>query len=113
MFTPWGISQQVDKFARGFNQVYTASHGGYMIAKGFAERHLSPVARSYGMEYGNYLAYEEDCLWAIAAYELREFWTQIFNPSIPEVRAEEIIRRTIEHYYPEYLVKISEVKEDK
>lgn len=104
MFTPWGLSQQVEKFTRGFSQVFTASHGGYMIAKGFAEKHLSKKAISMGMEYGNYLAFEEDCLWAIPAYELREYWTAMF-PNLDISRWNELelsIVRTIKSYYPEY-----------
>lgn len=102
MFTPWGLSQHVEKFATGLCLVSTAGHGGYMVAKGFSKKHLSPAAQAQGMNYGNYLAYEEDCLWAVVAYELIKFWTFMF-PYPDTAVLKESIRKSLERWVPDYL----------
>ena len=45
MYSPWGEVQHKEVYQRGLTWVSTASHGGFMVAKGFAQRHLSDAAR--------------------------------------------------------------------
>jgi len=108
MFTPWGLSQHVEQFARGLCSVSTAGHGGYMVGKGFAMKHLSPEAQAQGMEYGNYLAYEEDCLWAVVAYELPKYWPVMFPKCSDPVILKASIVRSLERWVPEYLNAVTE-----
>jgi len=68
--TPWGASQNTTSICRGVSFVSTAGHGGYMVSKGFAKKHLSPAALKRGVSYGGYLCYEEDCEYAIPEFEL-------------------------------------------
>lgn len=103
MLTPWGLSQHVKEFSRGLCCVSTAGHGGYMVGKGFVKKHLSPEARAQGMEYGNYLAYEEDCLWAVIAYELPSFWPMMFPNNPDTIVLKETIKKSLERWVPNYL----------
>ena len=70
MYSPWGEIQESRTVVRGFNIVSTSSHGGAMLAKGFAEKNLSIEAQKRGTLYGGYLCYEEDCDICIPSFEL-------------------------------------------
>jgi len=107
MNTPWGNAQQVEQYTRGFSNVSTASHGGFMIGKGFAEKHLSKSAIKRGMKYCNYLAYEEDCDWAIPAWELKEYRNVIFQHfSNIKDDPEKILLRILSAWNDDYLLEI-------
>lgn len=69
MMTPWGNSQHAYKICEGVYEVDTAGHGGIMIGKRVAEKLLSEHARAKGEVFGVWLCYEEDCDWAVFAYE--------------------------------------------
>jgi hypothetical protein len=70
MFTPWGNSDSEKHYARGITWVGTPSHGGFLVGKAYARKHLSAAAIAEGQPFGQYLAYEEDCDAAIVLYEL-------------------------------------------
>lgn len=70
MNTPWGSSQHQKKLQEGVYEVSTAGHGGIMVDAKIAIDILTPQARAHGMKHGPWLCYEEDCQWAIPAYEL-------------------------------------------
>jgi len=70
--SPWGKVDNEVKFARGLIWVETASHGGFLVGLGFADRFLTGAARARGKQWGSYLAYEEDCDCLIVLYELPE-----------------------------------------
>ena len=72
MYTPWGASQYVTKYAVGFVSVGTSGHGGIMVTKKFAAEHLSKEAIKRGIANSNYYGYEEDCDWAIVPYNIEE-----------------------------------------
>ena len=96
MNTPWGTSQTVKQLDRGLSVVSTASHGGIMVAKGFAEKNLSKAAIKQGHEYGEYYAYEEDCASAIVIWELPKYF--------PASKMESI-KKSLSTYYADYLVE--------
>jgi hypothetical protein len=77
--TPWGPAQHLTEYAKGCVSVGTAGHGGMMIGKAFARKHLSEAAIKRGIVFGQWLGYEEDCEWEIPAFELPEFWPTIFK----------------------------------
>ena len=70
MPTPWGRAQMMQVIEPGFMQVETASHGGFLLSRAFAESQLSEAGRKVGKEFGNWLAYEEDCDAAVIFWEL-------------------------------------------
>jgi hypothetical protein len=61
MNSPWGKVDSVQRIARGLSFVGTPSHGGFMVADGFARKYLSSAALLRGERFGNYYAFEEDC----------------------------------------------------
>lgn len=61
MNTPWGKADSIQRIARGLSFVGTPSHGGFMVADGFARKHLSAAALLRGKRFGSYYAFEEDC----------------------------------------------------
>lgn len=70
MNTPWGASQHQHKIAEGIYEVDTAGHGGILVKTDVAQRYLSDAAIEEGdTRMSGWLAYEEDCDWAIFAYE--------------------------------------------
>lgn len=70
--SPWGKLQSCDKVADGIYWVTTASHGGVLVDSSLAAK-LSSYARSTGKVCcsGGFLAFEEDCDWAIPFFELK------------------------------------------
>jgi hypothetical protein len=100
--TPWGKSQQSRKIARGLTFHSTSSHGGFLVSAGFAERHLSPAAIARGQRWGNYYAYEEDCLAAIVELEIPATRGLFQNP---EGITDESLIRTLSRWYADYLIE--------
>lgn len=70
--TPWGKSQSASKVERGITFHTTAGHGGFLVSRGYAEKHLSDAARKRGMQWGGYYAFEEDCLASIVLLEIQK-----------------------------------------
>jgi len=68
--TPWGKANTSNSYERGIAFVSTPRHGGWLVGKGYAKKHLSTQAQEAGVDFGSYLAYEEDCLAAVIDYEL-------------------------------------------
>jgi hypothetical protein len=68
--TPWGNSDSEKRYDRGLTWVGTPSHGGFLVGKAYARKHLTPAAIAAGMPFGPYIAFEEDCLATIVLYEL-------------------------------------------
>jgi hypothetical protein len=78
MRTPWGPSQRQCKMVPGIYLVETAGHGGILIEP-YAQRLLSKAAREHGWDWGPCLAFEEDCDWAMVAYELPEVYARAWE----------------------------------
>lgn len=79
--TPWGRSQHSRVIARGILEVSTAGHGGIGITVNAARRvGLSDAARDRGELSGTRFWYEEDCAWAILAWDLGPtYWPMLFE----------------------------------
>lgn len=69
MMTPWGMSQHQYTITTGVHEVDTAGHGGILVGGNIAHTLLSPQALALGWRTQGWYAYEEDCDWAIFAYE--------------------------------------------
>jgi hypothetical protein len=79
-YSPWGALQGCTQFAEGIFSVHTASHGGFMVRVDVAEATFSkPGIEKGDRNDGVWLAYEEDCDWAIVAWERRDLWPQMFK----------------------------------
>ena len=97
MITPWGSSDSEKQFERGLTWVGTPSHGGFLVGKAYARKHLSPAAIAEGSPFGQCLAFEEDCDAAIVLYELpasREGFSNVTDADLLE---------SLSRWHPKYL----------
>jgi hypothetical protein len=100
--TPWGKSQNATKVERGLTFHSTSSHGGFLVSKGYAHKHLSPSALKRGEAWGNYYAFEEDCAATIVELELPATRVVFSNP---ENITDESLIKTLSRWYPDYLIE--------
>lgn len=105
--TPWGPAQDCQTYRRGLHAVTTAGHGGFLIAKKFAEKNLTQAALDEAILFNNYYCFEEDCLASIAALELPE----LRRTGTDTFVSEEDLLATINQWNREYLVKRGLVSE--
>jgi hypothetical protein len=74
-YSIWGEAQTVDHLCRGVRSVSTASHGGLLVSKRFAEKHIpKKVLANIPFEQNCY-QFEEDCAYSIP---------MMFKPSLIE-----------------------------
>jgi len=97
MQTPWGNSDSEKRYERGLTWVGTPSHGGFLVGKAYARKHLSPAAQAEGESFGQYLAFEEDCDATIILFELPQTW-EGFNNINPTDLLDSLCR-----WHPRYL----------
>jgi hypothetical protein len=98
--TPWGRAQRVENYARGFCRVFTASHGGYLLGRAFAEKHLTQAAIERGAAWGSYLAYEEDCAASIILHEIAVEFIPGFD-----VEVLDLVFESLSLWCPDYLLE--------
>jgi hypothetical protein len=97
MITPWGNSDSEKRYERGLTWVGTPSHGGFLVGKAYAQKHLTAAAIAEGQAFGQYLAYEEDCDAAIVLYELpatREGFSHVIESDLLD---------SLSRWHPAYL----------
>jgi hypothetical protein len=107
MQTLWGTAQSKTEIAPHAYWVSTAGHGGVMIAEATARKELTPEAYRRGDVYGNYLCYEEDCLWAIVAFE-KPTWFMMNKVFLRSASAKEIQNdawKTLSAWNADYLIE--------
>jgi hypothetical protein len=78
-----------------------------MLTKRFARDHLCPAAIKKGLRFLNWLCYEEDCNWAIVAWELPDYWDRAFAQSSPSFRANPRphLLQSLSRWHPDYLIE--------
>jgi len=107
MQTPWGSAQHITTYEPGIVSVSTAGHGGFMAKKDWAEKNLTEAARNQGFFENGHYCYEEDCKWAIAAFEIPQHWPRIFeymkDCDTPEQQRAYLIK-TISAWDAQYLI---------
>ncbi len=101
--SPWGRIQSSITLLRGIRNVSTEGHGGLMITKAFAEKHLSDSAKKRALRYSHYYCYEEDCDWAIPVLELKDRWLDMKGLNLIDLK--ESTLRTLSKYHPDYLLE--------
>ncbi len=99
--TPWGKSQQSTIIERGVTFHSTAGHGGFLVTKKYAEKHFTKSAIKRGVEWGNYLTYEEDCAAYIVFFEVPKS-KKLLVSSLSET---DLIKK-LSRWYPDYLVEL-------
>lgn len=99
--TPWGKSQQSTIIERGVTFHSTAGHGGFLVTRKYAEKHLTRSAINRGVEWGNYLTYEEDCAAYIIFFEVPKS-KKLLVSSLSET---DLIKK-LSRWYPDYLVEL-------
>ncbi len=109
--SPWGHIQNAEQYDRGFASVSTAGHGGFRCAPGWAAENLSNAARRRGMSWGGALWYEEDCDWAIVAWEVPQFWPLIFKHTGKDYIPGKRLLETLSSWNCDYLLEVG-VKPD-
>lgn len=107
MHSPWGPVQIKTTICRGFVYVSTAGHGGFMLSKTFAEKHLRKAALRRAERYGGYYCYEHDADWAIPAWELPNLHQQIFSNSVKaQENPRQYILERLSSWNADYLLEI-------
>jgi hypothetical protein len=105
MNTPWGKSDSKQTVRRGLSFVTTPSHGGFMVAKGYAYKHFSPEAIVRGKAYGGYLAYEEDCDASIVLWEAYDTFLSLpVTEWTINVPTKESLIKSLSHWHADFLI---------
>lgn len=114
MPTQWGKADDVKPLAEGTYFVQTPSHGGVMMGKTVAQRHLTAPARAVGKLWANnWLTFEEDCELAVVIYEHPEWFLNIFtkSPDTAQLRADAFV--SLSRWNADYLLARGLIPEPK
>lgn len=82
-------------FAPGVYWVVTEEHGGYVFHESVARQVLSAAAIAQGFVDTEWICFEEDCAWALVAYEHPEWAIGPLDALV--------VQGIIRQEYPEYL----------
>ena len=107
MYTPWGRAQNVEILDRdGIVWVSTASHGGLRISKICAlAKNITQAAIAQSIETDEHFWFEEDCAWAVIAWELKYLWNYFFKYMAiknDESAQMDYLLKSITYWYPTY-----------
>ncbi|WP_368262846.1 DUF7007 domain-containing protein [Clostridium disporicum] len=106
-YSPWGGIQYSKVIVRGLKAVSTAGHGGYMVTEKFAEKYLSEACKKRALTYSNYLCFEEDCDWAILAFDvLEDFGDKMKSEETTLEAYRNSLLETVSLYNADYLLEI-------
>jgi len=106
-YSPWGGIQASQVITRGMKAVSTAGHGGYMVTEKFADKYLSEPCKKRALIYSNYLCFEEDCAWAILAFDvLDHFGDKMKSEKVTLEEYRDGLIKTLSLYYADYLLEI-------
>lgn len=115
MITPWGQSQHQYIITEGVYEVDTAGHGGILVRAAIATHLLSKAAIAKGWKWGQWIAYEEDCDWALFAYEQPALYTAAhdaqpgrYKPYTAE-EIKQIARDCLSRWHTDYLEQVEGV----
>ena len=94
MKTIWGETQYEEFLASGVFNVETASHGGIVVKDNVANIYLSKEAKKAARFDAHHYYFEEDCDWAIFAFE---------NPTIVPQKWLQYVEDALESWNKEYV----------
>ncbi|KZX73198.1 hypothetical protein A3715_15905 [Oleiphilus sp. HI0009] len=113
--TPWGSSQNITTFFKGFSFVDTAGHGGIMISKSVANKYLSDAAKNSALVHNGYYCYEEDVDFLIplvdSALLLSAFYKKASDQELLVIREKAI--KDLSGVAPGFLIAIGEAVDEK
>ena len=92
--TIWGEIQTENRLAFGVIDVTTAGHGGIIVEKSVANKFLSAEAKKAAYFVNGCYHFEEDCDWAIFAFE---------NPTIVPQNWLQYIENALERWNEDYI----------
>ncbi len=92
--TIWGEIQTSHQLAVGVIDVTTAGHGGIIVDKSVADKYLSSEAKKVADFKNGCYHFEEDCDWAIFAFE---------NPTIVPQQWLQYIENSLNRWNPDYI----------
>lgn len=92
--TIWGEIQTENRLAEGVIDVTTAGHGGIIVEKYAANKFLSTEAKKAANFVNGRYHFEEDCDWAIFAFE---------NPTIVPQKWLQYIESSLERWNQDYI----------
>ena len=115
--TIWGAAQSVSHLCRGVRSVSTASHGGLLVAKQYAEKYMpKEILEHTPFEYGSY-QFEEDCEMNIPLFFQPKLVVDLVNAFYPRKTPEEKFEslknhfrytyRGMQQWFPKYLEQYS------
>ena len=111
MPTPWGVALTVSLLDDGIFWVQTAEHGGVLLEHMQVETLLSPKAMTLGMEWHEFLAFEQDDAMQVVFYEHPELYPWA-EEDLVQPLAEACLRRTYPHYFDEPLPVLQETEHE-
>lgn len=106
LHSPWGGIDANDPIAPGIFFVSTPGHGGVAVCTDIALKRLSQVARDMAIRQFGWFWFEEDALWAIPAWELRDLRANFFRhrPELDPSQQALLCLRTLSSGEAEYLL---------
>ncbi|HEY9623069.1 MAG TPA: hypothetical protein V6C78_22125 [Crinalium sp.] len=105
-YSPWGSVRIRTEYAPGFLRVSTSHLEGLVLSQDFAETHLSEAAREEAERWGHFYCYEAEIAWMIPAFELPQFWPQLFA-NTPDLlaNAHDYLWQNLSRHNSKYLLK--------
>ncbi len=107
MPTPWGAALTVSLLEHGILWVQTAEHGGVLFDQAQVRILLSPQAIRLGVQWHEFIAFEQDEAIQVVFYEHPELYPWAEEDLIQQL-AEESLRRT----HPDYFDKALPVSQE-
>ena len=102
MLTPWGIALTVSLLEHGIMWVQTEEHGGVLFEQAQANMLLSRQAIKLGIQWHEFIAFEQDEAIQVVFYEHPELYPWAEEDLIQQL-AEESLRRTHPDYFDKAL----------
>ena len=97
MQTIWGQVQDKTNICRGVISVGTASHGGLLLAHGYAKKHLPSKIVNLVPFYNNYFCFEEDCDYNIPLFFIPELIPKMVKSFWPNLAGQELDEKVKKH----------------
>lgn len=112
-YSPWGSIDRTEHLGPGVSSVSTPRHGGIRVSEETARAKLSRHALAKGIHERGFYWFEEDCDWAIVAWELEDLRPQFFaHCSTPPEDWESDLRATITSWNLAYALAVGIVTVD-
>ena len=117
--TIWGTAQSVDHLCRGVRVVSTASHGGMLVSKGFAEKHIPKEVLEHTPFQSDCYQFEEDSEISVPMFFVPELVVRLVEEFYhSEEKRSEMMEghfrftyQDVLRYHPQYIERYTESEE--